>query len=81
MRRIRPFKSKRVLEELLLQRFALEPVCCGITTVVVKRLPRSNQDAPNWHASYFRHGGLDPAAISAADAIAGKASVEFDLDE
>jgi hypothetical protein len=81
MRRIKPFKSKRVLEDLLMRRFATESTCSGITKVVVKRLERPNLDAPNWQASYFRHGGFTPAALMAADEIARVASTEFDLDE
>jgi hypothetical protein len=81
MRRIRPFKSKRALEELLTTRFATNPTCSAITAVVVKRLPRPNLDAPNWQASYFRHGGLTAASLLAADEFARQASAEFDLEE
>jgi hypothetical protein len=81
MRRIRCFKSKRILEELLMTRFATEPTCSGITSVVVKRLSRTDLNTPNWTATYFRHGGLTPAALLAADEITHRASTEFDLDE
>jgi hypothetical protein len=81
MRRIRPIKSKRLLEELLMNRLSADSVCVGITGVVVKWLPRSGPDVPNWQASYFRHGGLDPAALSAAKEIGYRASTEFDLEE
>jgi hypothetical protein len=81
MRRIRCFKSKRILEELLMTRFATEPTCSGITSVVVKRLSRTDLNAPNWAATYFHHGGLALAISMAADEIARRASTEFDLDE
>jgi hypothetical protein len=41
MRRIRPMKAKRALEELLMRRLSDEPACAGISAVIVEWRPRS----------------------------------------
>jgi hypothetical protein len=81
MRRIRPIKTEQALEELLMQRLAADPVCANVSSVVIKRLARSGRDVPNWDATYFRHGGLTLAAVSAAQKISLEASAVFDLEE
>jgi hypothetical protein len=80
MRRIRPIKAKRALEELLMRRLFDEPACAGICAVIVKWRPRSDPDIPNWDATYSRHGELTPAAFWAAENIREALAV-FDLEE